>query len=738
MADVEGALSLANEGFFIIPLPKNRKFPIMKDWVSLATNNGEKILDWWTDPITKRMLDLNIGISTSHFGDGSHLVVLDIDIHKKGFDSLFKLQNIDDLDFPDTREHTTASGGLHILYKTKHKLRNSVEKIAEGVDIRAYGGCICAPGSTIDGNAYSITKAFPVAEAPRWLVDSCSRLEDVSQNPVTVDSYTVDSALRLARQYLDTAPVSVSGHGGDATAYIVACTLKNYGVPEADAVDMMFTIWNPKCTPPWTYEQIETKVHNAYTYSRGDLGSANPEAVFQTGLESLVIPSDTGMDNLEKLNKRYSFIKQGAFIICDTTDPDGERSVTYMTPQELHLFFANKKIVSGGRLRPISQVWMEWPGRREYEGLVFQPEAKPSRIWYNLWKGFSVATATVAHHAGLTLFLDHLFSNVCARDKKQYRWLLCYFAHLIQRPMEKPETTLVLKGRKGTGKNVVADVIGRLLGSHYLMVDKARYITSNFNCHFEKCLLIAFEEFSWGGDAEIDKALKALTTGKHHVIERKRQEIYKVQNITRVMLLSNENMVVPATEDERRYAVFEMSDGRKQDREYFGRMMRELSAGGYESLLLYLKQFNIDMDVNTAPSTDGLASQKLASLTSVHQWWVDSVTDNRLVGDIQERDLTHIFSAGDLARAYYRYARSRGIRGPYPTEIDVISQIFAIQPTAFRRAPEIHKRDDGEKTTVYKYKIVDRKNSIYDISKYIGKDIETEDTDNEDLLTCRV
>ncbi|MCU9931097.1 hypothetical protein OFL77_27585, partial [Escherichia coli] len=78
-------------------------------------------------------------------------------------------------------------------------------------------------------------------------------------------------------------------------------------------------------------------------------------------------------------------------------------------------------------------------------------------------------------------------------------------------------------------------------------------------------------------------------------------------NITRVAIIGNEDWLVPASFDERRYAVFSVGDGRRQDRDFFHNMRVGMEEGGYAYLLKFLMDFDLSaIDVNEAPQTQGL------------------------------------------------------------------------------------------------------------------------------------
>jgi hypothetical protein len=109
--------------------------------------------------------------------------------------------------------------------------------------------------------------------------------------------------------------------------------------------------------------------------------------------------------------------------------------------------------------------------------------------------------------------LDHLRNNVCQGSNKLYHWVSGWFAQIVQRPQQKIGTSLVLRGKQGVGKTKVGEVIGSLLGSHYVLAPEPRFITGRFNAHLIPCLLLHADEGFWAGDKQAEGKLKNLENG---------------------------------------------------------------------------------------------------------------------------------------------------------------------------------------------------------------------------------
>jgi hypothetical protein len=137
--------------FRVFKLVVNGKTPAIEGWTASASNDPDVVQQMWTCPVTGESLDNNIGILT-----GEGFFVLDVDVRddKPGRDTLATLEALDLS--TDTVSVRTPTGGLHLYYSLppSSTVRNSVNEVGPGIDVRGWHGYVVAPPSTIDGKPY--------------------------------------------------------------------------------------------------------------------------------------------------------------------------------------------------------------------------------------------------------------------------------------------------------------------------------------------------------------------------------------------------------------------------------------------------------------------------------------------------------------------------------------------------------------------------------------------------------
>lgn len=672
MSLLDTAVSLARQGFYLFPIRCMAKKPLHVGWQQEATRDEGTLAKWFWDG------KVNIGIFTGKFGDDDGaLLVVDVDSpghgegKKDGFRTLVQLE-LDDKDLPVSLENSTPTGGRHIIYRVDAAVRQGVDVLGDGLDIRSHGGYIVAPGSKVAAGEYAVDRPGTPVPAPAWLVDACGAAREKSADREPVAGIDPERAEKRVIDYLRTAERSVKGAGGDQCAYRVAAKCLALGATEAQTLDLMLSEhWDDGCG--WSADRLGEKVRHAKRYMLDQPGAEAPEAQFEPVEGTTENRHGGGTHPFDRLNREWAFVMTGGghHLLWETHDFKGNPIVEHVKESTFHAYKAAEDFQTGKKVEKLTAAWMQSKRRRTYDGLVFSPEKAVDPRWYNLWRGFDYKPTPAADaraQASVQLWIDHCTNNVCRGDKTLARWFIGFMAHLIQKPYEKPLVALVLKGRKGTGKNAAVERVGALFARNMVVADDDRYLIGNFNSHLEACLLLALDEASWAGGKKVEGKLKGIITGSKHMIERKGMEPYQVDNLTRVVIIGNEDWLVPASQDERRYAVFDVGEGNMQDREFFREMREGMEAGGYGLLLHYLQTFDLSgVDVNDAPKTAGLANQKMESLSPQHQWWMDCLLEGQILGGDFAGEWPDKIATNRLQEAAKRHNAGRGIRSWAPT-----------------------------------------------------------------------
>ena len=292
--------------------------------------------------------------------------------------------------------------------------------------------------------------------------------------------------------------------------------------------------------------------------------------------------------NMDEMNSRYSMVLMGSKCVVYFEDPNAplEGKKRVLSKDGFKDYLANhftEQRCADGKIRTMTwaTAWIQNPKRKTFSGIEFFPDpnnAPGTPGYLNLWSGFAVEPARKPDALRYKTFRDHLLNNVCRSDEKLFNWVFAFFAHMVQRPRERIGVSLVLKGKMGSGKTKVGEVIGSLFPQHYFLVDNPRYVTGNFNAHMATCLLLQSDEAVWAGDKAAEGRLKGLITSPIQQIEAKGVDPIRLPNYVRLIMTSNEDWSVPAGVDERRFCVLEVDQRCAKNHEYFREMDEELNS----------------------------------------------------------------------------------------------------------------------------------------------------------------
>ena len=392
---------------------------------------------------------------------------------------------------------------------------------------------------------------------------------------------------------------------------------------------------------------------------------------------------------LLELNDKFAVIENhnGRCLVLQDPENDEDRGeIKLQAFQEFRNRYLNQDVLIGydqkGRevKKKLGPWWLEHPARRQYHSIVFSPGWEERPGVYNLWRGFAVKAVPGNKHLQ---YLEHLKTNICSNDDNALNFLLCWMARAIQYPNVPGEVAIVLRGGKGTGKTIFADVFGRLFGRHYWAVADAKYIVGNFNAHLRDCVVLFGDEAFWAGDRKHESVLKALITGRTLVIESKGVDAETANNYVHLIMASNADWVVPASYDERRFLVLDVAKTRQGDKAYFNEIMNQLEDGGFENLLHMLQNMDLShFNHRDIPNTTALQDQKFHTMEAYEMWWYEKLCDGNLRP--AHPSWTYPIPKDELIEDYLNYAqrRSTGRRNSTPQLMRFMNKCGA--PTPFK------------------------------------------------------
>lgn len=664
-------------------LPEGEKLPHVK-WKDVATKDPEAL-----QSIAVRNPRANIGGTP----DGD-CVVFDIDKKngKDGFATVAKLEpQIGTL--PETLTATTPNGGEHRFYRVSNGVPcKSLKDVCgyDGIDVRASeevnsaGYVVMAPSRTADGeyrwkNWDDPSQPPVIADLPlAWLQLACGsdplkpkeakpdRARKASPDRDSDDAKRIEH-LRAALKFLDFNEYDVWISCGEALKPLDDAGLELWlewsagyaKYNEAEALEKWET-FKPSKTD---YPAIFAKAQAAGWHNPGGFSC------------------DASILNaITEFNQNHAVVLAGgsAVVLRESIGESGASEVCFIRPGDLKTLYQNRK-VSVPKTLPDGQVvqksvplvaaWLEHPDRRTYGGITFAPANDAPVGYFNLWRGlavepFPLGVAKAAFRC--KRLLHHMKYNVCSGNRHHFRYLLAWCADMIQNPGRKNGVSVVLRGKQGTGKSKLCDVLRALLGGHAFKASKSEHIIGRFSSHLaDKLLIVAEESFFAGAKADIG-ALKDLITSNTFTSEAKGINAIEVRSCHRVIMNTNQAWAVPASDEERRYFVLDVGEAKMQDHDYFAALDAQIfDGGGLQAFLSLLMKLDISkINLRKVPQTKALEVQKRLSLEPHDSFILDCLQGGEIAGRVwpDSADPDSDPRRQEVYEAYVQYARSMQVR----------------------------------------------------------------------------
>lgn len=257
----DAALNYAAAGMRIFPVISNGKLPAITNNLEAATTDPDQIIAWWA-----QNPEFNIGFDPGTSG----WTIVDVEGHSGGLDAWVRLNGA----FTPTFTVRTPSGGHH--YYFKGAIKGSVRPFGKdtAIDLRGSGTYALLPPSEINAQPYEVIDDSPCADLPQWVVEHEANRRKPKPEQLPPSDIDPGAAITRGRIYLQTlvktGEVGIIGQGSDDLTLRVAFDLRDLGVEQDTARDLLMEHWVPYCLPPggWDADWIELKVQNAWEFAR--------------------------------------------------------------------------------------------------------------------------------------------------------------------------------------------------------------------------------------------------------------------------------------------------------------------------------------------------------------------------------------------------------------------------------------------------------------------------------------
>lgn len=593
---------------------RSDKSPATKRGFKDASADAEQIFRWRDN-----------ALAASPTGPENGTVVIDLDVStEKNVNGLQWLADMEAVngELPPHPIARTPRGGEHHYFKYPEGalVRCSAGKLAPGVDVRGNGGYVIVPDSETTVGSYRWEIApwnVSPPEMPRWLLEKVTDGSSIKPAPLTsgspspkVDQEAVGREVEKQLRGLQSAKPGTRNHLLNVAAFRLG------KIVGADALD-------------------EVEIHRKLLDLAREIGLPESEAraTIRSGLNAgkqRPWRPSTLDEELRRINRDYFFSTEGKTAVVFREDHDpvfGNRILSRLHPGAFRDQFGNQYVMRempNGSIKPakLGHAWLDWVDRRQYDKVTFVPGRSLPKNIYNQWQGFGADCAK----GDCSPFLSYMRDVLCEGDEELFEYLVGWCAVAVQQPWKPGEVAVVLRGNKGTGKTFFAHHFGELFGDHFVELTNSRHLTGNFNAHLETAVLVFADEAFWAGDKPGESTLKALITSDRILIERKGVDARPAPNYIHLIIASNADWAVPASVDERRFFVLNVSHSRKEDHGYFKWLEEQWQSGVREALLHHLTTLDISQfNVRLIPKTAALLEQKLMSLGSVDRWYFDAL-----------------------------------------------------------------------------------------------------------------
>ncbi|NML62255.1 hypothetical protein HHL21_14455 [Massilia sp. RP-1-19] len=261
------------------------------------------------------------------------------------------------------------------------------------------------------------------------------------------------------------------------------------------------------------------------------------------------------------------------------------------------------------------------------KNIVFDPTEAPSpavsgpTATVNLFSGW-----TMRPRSGNCMQIQVLLLHLCDGNHDLATWILRWLAYPLRNPGAKMETSIIMHGDEGSGKNFFFEKVVKTIYGVYGYVIGNAQLEANFNDWASmKLFMVADEVVTRSELKQMKGKLKYLVSGDTIIVNPKGLPEHSEKNQMNFVFLSNELQPLALDKTDRRYLVVWTPPA--LGREFYEGVWEEIKAGGVEAFYHYLVH-ELDMgefNEHTKPiyndAKDQLIEKSLAPAERFYREW---------------------------------------------------------------------------------------------------------------------
>jgi len=220
---------------------------------------------------------------------------------------------------------------------------------------------------------------------------------------------------------------------------------------------------------------------------------------------------------------------------------------------------------------------------RIYTDINVYPDAsKCPANHYNSWKKFDVELINndnfIEDKSGLEFILNHI-NILCNHQKDVYEFVLDFFAHMFQKPVEKPGKFILFISKQGTGKGLLIELLNNMLGNDKVLdtTKPEKDCWGDFNSAMLNTYLVNFEELKFLSTKGSEGSFKNYITQKKMNINQKGKDCFEITSYHRFIGSCNpedSDIPIKTVDGDRRTLIIRCSDENKDKTEYFDELLK--------------------------------------------------------------------------------------------------------------------------------------------------------------------